>query len=215
MHVTSPNRSLRSVMSALAMASVLLAAARVGTSIGAVSKLDVLRLDYAYYNPVSLVLRRMHWVEQDLARDGTRVEWLLSLGSNKANEYTASGAVQFGSTAGSAALLARANGVPLKTVWIYSQPEWTAVVVPTVSAVRDVRDLRGKKVAATRRTHPWVFLPPDPRPGARQQQVLTRLVPLIRAESLVPPDVDLAKAIEDLVAPEPAGRTLGASGSSR
>src|SRR3989442_11412185 len=154
MHVTSPNRSLRSVMSALAMASVLLAAARVGTSIGAVSKLDVLRLDYAYYNPVSLVLRRMHWVEQDLARDGTRVEWLLSLGSNKANEYTASGAVQFGATAGSAALLARANGGPLKTVWIYSQPEWTAVVVPTVSAAVDGGDPPGEKGCGRPGNHP-------------------------------------------------------------
>jgi hypothetical protein len=85
------------------------------------SKLDVLRVDYAYYNPVSLVLKRQGWVEQEFSRDGTRVEWVLSLGSNKANEFTASGTVHFGSTAGSAALLARANGVPLKTVWIYAQ----------------------------------------------------------------------------------------------
>ncbi len=90
-------------MGVLAMASVLLGAASVGTSIAAVSKLNVLRLDYAYYNPVSLVLRRLQWVEQDFARDGTRIEWVLSLGSNKANEYTASAVVQFGSTAGSAA----------------------------------------------------------------------------------------------------------------
>lgn len=81
----SPNRSLRSVIRVLALASVLLVAASVRTSIAAASKLDVLRLDYAYYNPVSLILRRMQWVEQDFARDGTRVEWVLSLG-NKANE---------------------------------------------------------------------------------------------------------------------------------
>lgn len=118
----------------------------------------VLRLDYAYYNPVSLVLRRFGWVEEAFRRDGVHVEWVLSLGSNKANEHLASGAVQFGSTAGSAALLARANGVPLRTVWIYSRPEWTALVVPGSSPLRGVEGLKGKKVAATRGTDPWFFL---------------------------------------------------------
>ncbi|MDW8060550.1 MAG: aliphatic sulfonate ABC transporter substrate-binding protein [Thermomicrobium sp.] len=120
--------------------------------------LDVLRLDYAYYNPVSLVLKQQGWVEQEFAADGTKVEWVLSLGSNKANEFTASGAVHFGSTAGSAALLARANGVPLKTVWIYAQPEWTALVARADSPIESPADLRGKKVAATRGTDPWFFL---------------------------------------------------------
>gem|GEM_PF-38900 len=122
------------------------------------SKLDVLRLDYAYYNPVSLVLKRQGWVEQEFSRDGTRVEWVLSLGSNKANEFTASGTVHFGSTGGSAALLARANGVPLKTVWVYAQPEWTALVERRDGAFSSPSDLKGKKVAATRGTDPWFFL---------------------------------------------------------
>ena len=146
------------VLVSAALAIVRAAVCAPASSAAPTSTLDVLRLDYAYYNPVSLVLRRQQWIEQEFARDGTRVEWVLSLGSNKANEHTASGAVQFGSTAGSAALLARANGVPLKTVWIYSQPEWTALVVPAGSPIRDVRELRGKHVAATRGTDPWFFL---------------------------------------------------------
>lgn len=120
--------------------------------------LRVLRLDYAYYNPVSLVLKELGWVEREFAADGIRVEWVLSLGSNKANEHLRAGAVHFASTAGSAALLARANGVPLKTVWIYSQPEWTALVTRADGPVRAVSDLRGRKVAATRGTDPWFFL---------------------------------------------------------
>lgn len=119
---------------------------------------DTVRLDYAYYNPVSLVLRRKGWLEEEFRPDGIRVEWVLSLGSNKANEFTASGTVHFGSTAGSAALLARANGVPLKTVWLYSQPEWTALVTGRESPIRQLADLRGRKVAATRGTDPWFFL---------------------------------------------------------
>ncbi len=120
--------------------------------------LDKVALDFAYYNPPSLVLKSKGWLEETLAKRGTSVEWVLSLGSNKANQYLQAGAVQFGSTAGSAALLARANGSPIKTVFLYSRPEWTALVVGKDSPLKSVKDLRGKKVAATRGTDPWFFL---------------------------------------------------------
>ncbi len=115
-------------------------------------------LDYAYYNPVSLILKQNGWVERALAKSGTTVSWVLSLGSNKANQFLASGSAQFASTAGSAALLARANGVPLHTVFLYSQPEWTAVVVGRNSTLKSLPDLKGKRIAATRGTDPWFFL---------------------------------------------------------
>ncbi len=115
-------------------------------------------VDYAYYNPPSLILRKFGWLEESLKPLGTRVEWVLSLGSNKANQFLAAGAVQFGSTAGSAALLARVNGTPIKTVYLYSQPEWTALVVGKAASIKSVAELRGKKVAATRGTDPWFFL---------------------------------------------------------
>lgn len=117
-----------------------------------------IKLDYAYYNPVSLVLKEKGWLEQEFAKDGTRVEWVLSAGSNRANEFLASGSVQFASTAGSAALLARSNGLPLRTVFIYTQPEWAALVVGKDSPVKTVADLRGKSIAVTRGTDPYFFL---------------------------------------------------------
>jgi sulfonate transport system substrate-binding protein len=120
--------------------------------------LDTLGIDYAYYNPPSLILKKYGWLEEALAPGGTKVEWVLSLGSNKANGFLAANAVQFGSTAGSAALLARANGSPIRTVFLYSQPEWTALVVGKASTLRGVRDLRGKKIAATKGTDPYFFL---------------------------------------------------------
>ncbi len=120
--------------------------------------LDKLSVDYAYYNPPSLVLKAKGWLEEALAKQHTPVEWVLSLGSNKANQFLQAGAVAFGSTAGSAALLARANGTPIKTVFLYSRPEWTALVVAKDSPAKSVRDLKGKKVAATRGTDPWFFL---------------------------------------------------------
>ena len=121
-------------------------------------KPDKLRLDYAYYNPSSLVLRRFGWLEEDLAADGVEVEWTLSAGSNKANEFLRSEAIDFGSTAGSAALLAKANGSPIQTVYIYSKPEWAALVVPKDSEITEVAQLKGKKVAATKGTDPYFFL---------------------------------------------------------
>src|ERR1700694_2683269 len=88
--------------------------------------LDKIGVDYAYYNPPSLVLKSKGWLDEALSKRGTSVEWVLSLGSNKANQYLQAGAIQFGSTAGSAALLARINGSPIKTVFLSSRPEWDA-----------------------------------------------------------------------------------------
>jgi predicted PilT family ATPase len=39
------------------------------------SKPTAIRLDYAYYNPVSLVLKNKGFLEQDLAADGISVKW--------------------------------------------------------------------------------------------------------------------------------------------
>jgi sulfonate transport system substrate-binding protein len=121
-------------------------------------KPETIRVDYAYYNPSSLVLRRQGWLEEDLTADGVGVEWTLSAGSNKANEFLRSDAVDFGSTAGSAALLAKANGSEIQTVYIYSQPEWTALVVGKDSDITAVNQLTGRKVAATKGTDPYFFL---------------------------------------------------------
>jgi sulfonate transport system substrate-binding protein len=66
--------------------------------------------------------------------------------------------VDFGSTAGAAALLAKANGVPIKAVYVYSKPEWTALVTGKDSAIHKVEDLRGKRIAVTRGTDPHIFL---------------------------------------------------------
>ncbi|WP_378788715.1 aliphatic sulfonate ABC transporter substrate-binding protein [Nonomuraea fastidiosa] len=115
-----------------------------------------LRLDYAYYNPLSLVIRRQRWLENELK--GTTVTWVLSAGSNKANENLRAETIDVGSTAGAAALQARANGTPIKTIGIYTQPEWTALVVPKGSPIKDVKELKGKKVAATKGTDPYFFL---------------------------------------------------------
>ena len=118
----------------------------------------VIRLDYAYYSPPSLVLKKFGWLEEDLKPTGASVKWVLSQGSNRALEYLNSDSIDFGSTAGLAALLARANGNPVKAVYVYSRPEWTALAVGKDSTIKSVKELKGKKIAATKGTDPYLFL---------------------------------------------------------
>ncbi|MFC7407195.1 aliphatic sulfonate ABC transporter substrate-binding protein [Georgenia alba] len=117
-----------------------------------------LTIDFATYNPLSLLIREHGWLEDALADEGVEVTWIQSDGSNTANELLRSGEVDVGSTAGSAALLARANGSPIRTIGIYSQPEWSALVTQPDSGIEEVTDLRGRSVAATRGTDPYFFL---------------------------------------------------------
>ncbi|MGE0736399.1 MAG: aliphatic sulfonate ABC transporter substrate-binding protein [Alphaproteobacteria bacterium] len=115
-------------------------------------------LDWAYYNPVSLVLKDKGWLEKDLAKDGIKVRWVHTLGSNKAIEFLNARSIDFGSTAGAAALLAKINGSPIQSIYVYSKPEWTALVTGKNSSIKTVADLKGKRVAVTRGTDPYIFL---------------------------------------------------------
>jgi sulfonate transport system substrate-binding protein len=117
-----------------------------------------LSIDFATYNPLSLIIKEKGWLEDALAEDGVTVTWIQSAGSNKANELLRSGELDVGSTAGSAALLARSNGSPITTIDIYSQPEWAALVTTPDSGIAAVGDLAGRQVAATKGTDPYFFL---------------------------------------------------------
>ncbi|WP_426115538.1 aliphatic sulfonate ABC transporter substrate-binding protein [Massilia sp. PWRC2] len=126
--------------------------------LGAAAPLKEIRLDYAYYSPTSLVLRRFGWLEEAFREDGASVKWVLSAGSNRALEYLNGNSIDIGSSAGLAALLAKANGNPITTPYIFSRPEWTALVVRKDSPIRTLADLKGKKIAATKGTDPYLFL---------------------------------------------------------
>ncbi|ANJ28403.1 aliphatic sulfonate ABC transporter substrate-binding protein [Agromyces aureus] len=115
---------------------------------------QTLNIDFATYNPLSLVIKDQGWLEDT----GLTVNWVQSAGSNKANEALRAGAIDVGSTAGSAALLARSNGSPIQVIDIFSQPEWAALVTVDGKGIESVDDLKGKQVAATKGTDPYFFL---------------------------------------------------------
>ncbi|WGH82945.1 aliphatic sulfonate ABC transporter substrate-binding protein [Auritidibacter ignavus] len=140
-------------------ASVALSGCLVGEGSGSIDNPDdTLTLDYATYSPLSLIIKEHGWLEEELTDQGVSVEWVYSAGSNRANENLRAEAIDVGSAAGSASLLNRANGAPVKTIAITNQPEWSALVTAEGSDVSSVEDLAGGTVAATRGTDPFFFV---------------------------------------------------------
>lgn len=122
------------------------------------SATTVLKLDYAYWNPLSLVIRDQGWLEAELESQGIAVEWVLSAGSSKSLENLNAEVTDIGSSAGSAAFAAHANGVAINTIGVFSQPNWASLVVAKDSTITKVAELKGKKIAATSGTDPYFFL---------------------------------------------------------
>src|SRR4030088_370419 len=144
--------SRRALAAALAVSALLPGAAT------AADALKDTRIDWATYNPVSMILKQKGLLEKEFVKDGIAIVWVQSAGSNKALEFLNAWSIDFGSTAGSAALVARINGNPIKSLYVYSRPEWTALVTSKDSKIANVADLKGKRVAVTRGTDPHIFL---------------------------------------------------------
>ena len=147
-----PILSRRTFVAGLAATAAMPVGARAAES------LKEIRIDWATYNPVSLVLKQKGLLEREFAKDGIGIVWVQSAGSNKALEFLNAGSIDLGSTAGSAALVARINGNPIRSIYVYSRPEWTALVTTKDSKIASVADLKGKRVAVTRGTDPHIFL---------------------------------------------------------
>jgi sulfonate transport system substrate-binding protein len=124
----------------------------------AAGKLNEIRIDWATYNPVSMVLKERGLLEKEFEKDRVGIRWVQTLGSNKALEFLNAGSIDFGSTAGAAALIGRINGNPIKSIYVYSRPEWTALVTGKDTSINKIEDLKGRRVAVTRGTDPHIFL---------------------------------------------------------
>jgi sulfonate transport system substrate-binding protein len=145
-------------LSRRALAAFVTVAALMPGAAFAADALKEIHIDWATYNPVSMILKQKGLLEKEFAVDGISIVWVQSAGSNKALEFLNAGSIDFGSTAGSAALVARINGNPIKSIYVYSRPEWTALVTAKDSKISEVADLKGKRVAVTRGTDPHIFL---------------------------------------------------------
>src|SRR2546430_9067514 len=111
-----------SVLSRRAVAAIFALSAVLPGSAFAADPLKEIRIDWATYNPVSMILKQKGLLEKEFAKDGINVVWVQSAGSNKALEFLNAGSIDLGSTAGSAALVAEINGNPIKSIYVSSPP---------------------------------------------------------------------------------------------
>jgi len=81
-----------------------------GTARTAFAEDKEIRIDYAAYNPLSLVLKRQGLFENAFAPEGYTIR-VQRLGSSKVLEFL---------NAGAEALIGRVNGNPIKAIYVYS-----------------------------------------------------------------------------------------------
>src|SRR5262252_5047419 len=93
-----------------------------------------IRIDWATYNPVSMLFKDKGILEKEFAKDGIAIRWVQTNSSSNALQFLNAGSIDFGSTAGSAALVTTKD-----------------------SKINKVADLKGKKVAMVRGTDPHIF----------------------------------------------------------
>lgn len=120
---------------------------------------EKITLDWGYYSPHTLLIKDKGWLEEAFADVGTKIDWVQSRGSNNSLEFLKVNASQFAGSASLSAFIARANGVPLKIIYI---PNWGTgsqlIQVPKDSPLQTIADLKGKRVAVTKGTAPFFTL---------------------------------------------------------
>src|ERR1044072_6651574 len=88
--LTGVEAKWRCVMSVLYSRSIVSSALLVGllpsTARFAADKPKTINIDWATYNPVSMVLKEKGLLEKEFAKDGIGIRWVQTLGSNKALE---------------------------------------------------------------------------------------------------------------------------------
>ncbi|WP_232209775.1 aliphatic sulfonate ABC transporter substrate-binding protein [Chlorobium ferrooxidans] len=115
-------------------------------------------MDYTEYNQLSLALKKLGWLEREFKADNLPVSWLYSEKGEDGINYLAKGTVDFASTDALGAIIGKANGYPIKTVYMFSKTERSMLLVPRDSPFNGVRDLKGRKIAVLPDTFPYLFL---------------------------------------------------------
>jgi sulfonate transport system substrate-binding protein len=116
------------------------------------------RIAHSYIAAIPAVLREKGFLENALKDRNVEVQWVTALGSNKTFEFLRGGSLDVGSSGGSAALVARANGNPVQVLSFLSHGELMALATLPGSGIKTPADLKGKKVAATPGTEPYYLL---------------------------------------------------------
>ncbi len=74
-----------------AMAAAIAVSALLPQAAFAADALKEIHIDWATYNPVSMILKQKGLLEKEFAKDGISIVWVQSAGSNKALEFLNAG----------------------------------------------------------------------------------------------------------------------------
>ncbi|MBW9060805.1 aliphatic sulfonate ABC transporter substrate-binding protein [Agrobacterium pusense] len=117
-----------------------------------------LKLDWGFYSSHTLLIKNKGWLEEAFKDVGTKITWVQSRGSNNSLEFLKVGSTDFAGSAALSAFLARANGVPLKVIYVASWGGSSIIQVRPDSPVKTVAGLKGKTIAVTKGTAPYFTL---------------------------------------------------------
>lgn len=140
------------------LAALIFSALILGISRASADELREVSVGYSYIVPSSLILKEQGWLEQALTPHGITVKWVLSLGSNKTLEFLRAKSIDFGPSSSASAFLGRANGTPIKLIYWTERKDGAPILVRRDSPYRTFADLKGKKIAATPGTGPYIGL---------------------------------------------------------
>jgi len=119
------------------------------------TKVDTINISYVKLplNVPSIVEKKVGLFEKEFGKDNIKVTFPEIIQGPKMTEAMASGDLDFANAlGGTSAILAAANGVPLKVIGIYSRAPKAFTIMAKDPAIKSVADLKGKKVAGPKGT---------------------------------------------------------------
>jgi len=119
------------------------------------TKVDTINISYVKLplNVPSIVEKKVGLFEKEFGKDNIKVTFPEITQGPKMTEAMASGDLDFSNAlGGTSAILAAANGVPLKVIGIYSRAPKAFTIMAKDPAIKTVADLKGKKVAGPKGT---------------------------------------------------------------
>ena len=121
----------------------------------AASKPDAISITYvkAPLNVPSILEKKLASFEKEFGKDNIKVSYPEITVGSKQTEALAAGSLDFAHClGGTSAILAAANGVDLKIISMYSRAPKAFVVLVKGTAIQNIADLKGKKVAGPKGT---------------------------------------------------------------
>jgi len=194
------------------LAAVVCALGIVGAAAAAEKKPEIIRFAYQPSHALFIVANEQGWFKDEFAKDGTVFEAKNFLAGPPIIEAFAGGRLDFGLVGDQPALLARANNIDVKTVGVpLSGGRNLGLLLPAGSTVKNVGELKGKKVAVTVGSvgHHFLFL-------LLQQNGLKPSD--IQVVNLLPPDIKQAieqKNVDAAVTWDPFLTIIDSEGSGK